>query len=298
MQRTTAHRARALLSAAGAALLFLAGGSTAAVAAANPLRWDVTVAIHVTGGTGDAMRLRLALPADTETQQIGALEVNARGLDAAIVRDQSQPFVEVRGALLGARRIAVRYTVYRTRDLAPVPAVQPVLAPAPELVPFLAPSPLFQSRSILVRDFLESHVSPRLGAAGTPDLMRAIFQVTRERLTWDRAGKSLTLDVIRSGTGKRVGIERAFTTFLRCAHIPARFVEGMNLNSTTRRKRVFWTEVWAQGRWWPVSASRGWVGREPYSYVAVTRDGQRVLAVDGHVTATYSVQAVPAESKT
>jgi transglutaminase-like putative cysteine protease len=297
MERSPARRARAVLSATGTAvLLLLAPARAAAVTTAS--RWDVTVAVHITGGTGAPMHVRLALPADTEAQQIGALEVAARGLEATVVRDPLQPYVEVRGELNGARRIAVRYAVYRTRELLPVPAVQPVLAPPPELVAFLSPSPLFQSRSILVRDFLESHVSPLLGTAGNTDLMRAIFQVTRERLTWDRAGKTLTLDVLRSGKGKRIGIERVFTTCLRCAHIPARLVEGMNLNSTTRRKRVFWTEVWAQNRWWPVSASRGWVGREPQSYVALTRDGQRVLAVDGPVTATYSVQSVPAETKT
>lgn len=295
MERSAAHRARAVLSAASAAWLLL---GPAAAAATSPSRWDVTVAVHITGGTGAPMRLRLALPADTQTQQIGALEVTARGLDAAIVRDPSQPYVEVRGALQGSRRIAVRYTVYRTLDLSPVPAVQPVLAPPPDLAAFLRPSPVFQSRSILVRDFLESSVRPALGATGNSDLMRAIFQVTRQHLTWDRAGQSLTLDVIRSGKGKRIGIERAFTTFLRGAHIPARLVEGMNLNSTTHRKRVFWTEVWAQNRWWPVSASRGWVGREPQSYVAVTRDGQRILAVDGPVKATYSIQAVAQDTKT
>jgi transglutaminase superfamily protein len=296
MERSPARRARALLSAASAAVLLCAPGHAAA--GMTPSRWDVTVAVHITGGTGAPMRVRLALPPDTETQQIGALEVTARGLEASVVRDQLQPYVEVRGELTGSRRIAVRYAVYRTRELSPVPAVQPVLAPTAEQVAFLRPSPLFQSRSILVRDFLESHVSPLLGTAGNTDLMRAIFQATRERLTWDRAGKTLTLDVIRSGKGKRIGIERTFTTFLRCARIPARLVEGMNLNSTTRRKRVFWTEVWAQNRWWPVSASRGWVGREPQSYVALTMDGQRILTVDGPVTATYSVQAVPAETKT
>lgn len=295
MERSATHRARVVLSAASAALLLL---GLPAAAVTGPSRWDVTVAIHVTGGTGAPMRVRLALPAETETQQIGALEVTARGLDATVVRDQPQPYVEVSGNLQGARRIAVRYAVYRTRDLSTVPAVQPVLAPAPELAPFLSPSPVFQSRSILVRDFLESQVSPVLGATGNTDLMRAIFQVTRQRLAWDRAGQSLTLDVIRSGKGKRIGIERAFTTFLRCAHIPARLVEGMNLNSTTHRKRVFWTEVWAQNRWWPVSASSGWVGHAPQSYVAVTRDGQRVLAVDGPVKATYTVQAVPEGAKT
>jgi hypothetical protein len=297
MGRTPAHRARAFLSAAGT-LALLGGGPGPGHAVTTPSRWDVTFAIRIGEGTGAPISVRLALPADTDTQRIGDVEVTARGLDATVVRDEPDPYVLLRGKLKGSRRVAVRYSVHRRRQLAAVPAVQPLPIPPAELVPFVSPSPLFQSRSILVRDFLETNVSPLLGSAGNVDLMRAILQVTRERLTWDRGGKSLTLDVIRSGKGKRIGIERAFTTFLRCAHIPARFVEGINLNSKTQRKRVFWTEVWAQGHWYPVSASHGWVGREPKSYVALTRNGEHVLTVEGGVDAEYTVQAVPVENKT
>jgi Transglutaminase-like superfamily len=291
MERASAHRARALLS---AALLLLA---PAAAPGATASRWEVTVAVRITGGTGAPMAVRLALPADTPTQRIGSVEVAARGLHADVVREGDTPHVMLRGKLKGSRRVAVRYTVQRTRNLAPVPAVAALPVPPAELVPFVRPSPILQSRSILVRDFLETNVSPRLGAAGNGDLMRAILQVTRDKLTWDKGGKSLTLDVIRSGKGKRIGIERAFTTFLRCARIPARMVEGVNLASKTRRKRVFWTEVWAQDRWWQVSASQGWIGRAPKSFIALTHGGERVLTVEGPVQATYSVQAVPEDNE-
>jgi Transglutaminase-like superfamily len=294
MERAPAHRLRALLSGALSAAALLPSTAAVAAATATPSRWEVTIAIRISGGTGAPMAVQLALPADTPTQQVSDVDVTARGLEVEVVREGPEPHVVMRGKLKGARRVAVRYTVHRKRQLAAVPAVQPLPAPPPDLVPFVSPSPIFQSRSILVRDFLESNVSPLLGPPNSADLMRAIFQVTRERLTWDRAGKSFTLDVIRSGKGKRLGIERAFTTFLRCARIPARLVEGVNLNSTTQRKRVFWTEVWALDRWWPVSATQGWVGREPKSYVALTRDGRRVVAVEGPIEAKYSVQAVPA----
>ena len=284
------------------AAVLLSCTAVAAAPSATPSRWEVIVAIRISGGTGAPMAVQLALPADTPTQQVGDVEVTARGLEAEIVREGAEPHVLLRGKLKGARRVAVRYTVHRTRQLAAVPALQPMPAPPPDLVPFVSPSPIFQSRSILVRDFLETNVSPLLGTPSSADLMRSIFQVTRERLIWDRAGKSFTLDVIRSGKGKRLGIERAFTTFLRCARIPARLVEGVNLNSTTQRKRVFWTEVWGLDRWWPVSATQGWVGRQPKSYVALTRDGRRVLTVEGPIEAKYSVQAtpaaMPAETKT
>ena len=291
MARSPAHCTRAVLSAAA---VLLVGERT--VAAPIPSRWDVTVAVRLSDGTGVPIAVRLALPADTATQQISAVAVTARGLDATVVRDGAEPYVSFTGKVKGARRIAATYSVHRARALATLPAVQPVTAPSADLLPYLAPTPIFQSRSILVRAFLETNVSPLLGSASNIDLMRAIYQATREHLAWDAAGKTLTLDVLRSGKGKRIGIERVFTTLLRAARIPARLVEGVNLNSATRRKRVFWTEVWAQDRWWPVSASRGWIGREPKSYVAVTRDGQRVLTVEGPIQASYAVEAVPAEA--
>jgi hypothetical protein len=265
--------------------------------AAEPGRWDVTVAVRISGGTGAPMAVRLALPPDSDRQRISGVEITSRGLKATVVRDGDEPHVLWQGKLKGARRVAVRYTVERTRPLAAMPAVEPLDVPSPALLPFLTPSPLFQSRSLLVREFLETNVTPVLSGDNYGDLMRAVYRVTRARLEWRADGKTHTLDVIRSGGGKRIGIERVFTTFLRCAHVPARFVEGMNLNSSTGRKRVFWTEVWTHDRWWPVSASAGWIGRAPKSYVALTRDGQRVLRVEGPVQASYSVQAVRLEGK-
>ncbi|MEO8605490.1 MAG: transglutaminase domain-containing protein [bacterium] len=297
MDRSPRRGARALLS---AALLFAALATVARAAGAAPrpratapTSWEVTIALRLTPTNGEPVSVRLALPPSDATQQLGEVTVTARGLKAEVVRDGDEPHVLLRGTLKGPRRVAVTYGIAHRRTLEAMPVVDPIEAPPPPLLPFLTPSPLFQSRSILVREFLETQVSPLLDAPGPHDLLRSIQQVTRDRLVWAKDGKSLTLDVIRSGRGKRIGIERAFTTFLRCARIPARFVEGIDLESKTRRKRAFWSEVWAQNRWWPISASSGWVGRPPRGWVALTRDGQRVLRTDGSATVTYSVEAVP-----
>lgn len=294
MDRAPADRPRAVLSALAAGLLLASGAG----AAPTPERWDVTVALRITGATGTPVAVRVALPADTPAQRITDVSVRARGMEATVVQDAPDPHVLFRGKLKGARRVAVRYAVRRARGLAAVPAVQPVVAPAADLLPYLAPTPIFQSRSLLVRDFLETRIAPRLGSASNVDLMRAIYQGTREHLGWEPSGKTLPLDVLRSGKGQRLGIERTFVTLLRAARIPARLVEGVNLSSGSAHKRVFWTEVWAQDRWWPVSASRGWIGREPRSYVAVTRDGQRLLTVEGAADAAYTIQAVAEGSPT
>jgi transglutaminase-like putative cysteine protease len=290
MARPIACRARALLTALAGGTLAL--GTTAGAAVA-PTQWEVTFALRISGGTGAPVALRLALPADTPLQQIAGVVVTARGLQATVVREGEAPYALLEGKVKGARRVAVTYSVHRTRLLAAVPAVQPVLAPPPELQPYLDPTPAFQSRSILAREFLAREVTPLLNSASNVDVMRAIFQAVREHLAWDSRGKSAALDVLRSGTGNRIGLERTFTTLLRAAHIPARLVEGINLNSSTPHKRVFWTLVWAQNQWWPVSASRGWIGREPTSYIALARDGRRVLSVEGSGDASYAVQAVP-----
>ena len=289
MVRPTPARARAVLI--GAALALLADRALAAV---TPSRWEVTVAVRLDDAAGTPVSVRIALPPNDELQELGDVQVQARGLSATVVRDGDEPHVELKGKFKGARRVAVSYVVHRERATGTMPVILPLDAPPPALLPYLMPSPILQSRSILVRDFLETNVAPLLKApGGSPDLVRTLHQVTREHFTWAGDGKTLTLDVIRSGRGKRIGIERVFTTFLRCAHIPARFVEGLNLNSTTHRKRVFWTEVWGQNRWWPLSASLGWIGHLPKAYIALTRDGQRAVQIEGASEASYAIQARP-----
>jgi hypothetical protein len=285
------RRTRAVC-AAGILILALAipRHASAAPAVTGPHRWEVTVAVRVVPAeNGKSVTLRLAAPADGPRQRLLDVELAARGLKPTVERVGEQPHVLFKGKPKGARRIAATYRVECQPQASPVPPVLPLDTLRPELVPFLSPAPMFQSRSILVRDFLETYAGPLL-ARGDTDPMRAIFEVTRRELARDRKGRSLALDVIRRRQGKRIGIERAFTTFLRCARIPARLVEGVDLASKTRRKRVFWTEVWAQDQWWPVSASRGWIGQLPASYLALARDGTRVLHVDGPATASYTVQ--------
>lgn len=280
MLRSPTGRARALL--------ILLAVIAASPTAAKPARWQVTVALRFSTATGAPFSARLALPPSTSGQHLGPVEVTARGLSNEVVATGPEPHVRLSGKLKGARRVAVRYTVERHRSSAPMPAIAPLLVPPAELVPYLSPSRLFQSRSLLARDFLATNVSPLLDTPGA-DIVQAILQASREHLDVASDGKTLALDVIRSGGGRRIGIERAFTTFLRAARIPARFVEGLNLDSATRRKRVFWTEVWDGREWWAVSASGNWIGRPPKGYIALTHNGQRMLVVHGKVTASYTV---------
>jgi hypothetical protein len=214
---------------------------------------EVTLAARMVGDGETPIELRIAVPPTTDWQQVTDLRVKSRGFKSTISRTEENPHVVLRGTLDGARRVAVSFRVQTTPKRKPVPPIEPVGFVELRLFNNLRPSPIFQSRSILVREFLEQHVAPTISATDGA-LMRPILTATREQLKWKKDGKTLTLDVIRSGGGQRIGIERAFATFLRCARVPARFVEGINLDSSTRRKRVFWTEVWADDVWWPVSA--------------------------------------------
>lgn len=265
-------------------------GAVPAHTHAAAARWEVTIAVRLTGGGSAPVALRVALPYETSGQRLLEVDVAERGLAATVVREGDHPHVLFSGRFKNARRLAVSFVAELDGESDPVPPIWPATAPHAALLPFVSPAPLFQSRSILVRDFLDSHAAPLL-ARGTVDPMRAIYEVTRRQLARSPQGKSLALDVIRRGQGKRIGIERAFTTFLRCARIPARFVEGVRLTSKTHRKRVFWTEIWGADRWWPVSASEGWMGSRPASHLALARDGMRVVSVSGPAAASYTVRA-------
>jgi hypothetical protein len=281
-------RSRAVSATAVVTCLLLSAAVSPVLAA--PARWEVTIAVRLTGGGATPATVRMALPYEAPGQRLLEVDVAERGLVPTIVREGDQPHVSFTGRFKNARRLAVAFVVEIADQDDLVPPIWPAGAPNAALLPFVSPTPLFQSRSILVREFLDSHAAPLL-ARGTVDPMRAIYEVTRRALPRSASGKSLALDVIRRRQGKGIGIERAFTTFLRCARIPARFVEGVRLTSKTQRKRVFWTEVWGEDRWWPVSASEGWIGNRPSSDLGLARDGTRVVSVSGPATASYTVRA-------
>lgn len=281
------YRARAV-SPYGALAALLA--ALCVPAAAQAARWEVTLAVRLADGSGEPVAVRVALPPNNGAQQLTVVDVAGRGFDTTVVREGMHPHVLLSGRLRGARRLAVSFVVDLTPQSLTVPPVWPMNQPPATLLAYLRPAPLFQSRSLLVREFLETHAAPLLDQGAT-DPLHAIFAVTRERLPHADDGRSLALDVIRRGRGKRIGIERAFTTFLRCARIPARFVEGVRLSSSTRKKRTFWTEAWSDGRWWPASASSGWIGTRPASVLALATDGTRVVSIEGKTTASYTVRA-------
>jgi len=290
--RSRARALRPLAVLIGVAAALVAGP----VRGAERQRWDVTFAIRVGAAKPSPLAMRLALPVRDHGQTTNDVVVTARGLLAEVQDAPPAPHVLFGGKLDGARRVAVSYRVTTERQSEPrAVEVQPVEAPDATLLPYLAATPIFQARSIIVREFLETHVSPLLEADQPPDLLRAIFTATRQQIEPASDGKTLVLDVVRRKRAQRLGIERAFTTFLRCAGVPARLVEGVDLASTTRRKRAFWTEVWTGERWAAASASRGWIGRVPPSWVALSRDGARVLEVepagDDDLKATYVVEA-------
>lgn len=289
-----ARRAFARSARAAFVLLFLAGLLTLLPSAgrAAPARraWSVTIAARLVPGGGGIVSARIALPPALRGQAPSNVSASARGLDVAVNRDDPHPHVLVRGKSAHPLRIGVSFDVERNGEPAAAVEFSPIEFPGPELLPFVAPAPLFQSRSILVRDFLESHAGPRLRAA-RPDLVGAILEAIRAEIKHRRDGKSLALDVLRRRRGKRIGIERLFTTSLRCAGIPARFVEGVALDSNTRRKRAFWNLVYGAGAWWPVSASETWRLDQPLDVVALALDGTRVVEGGAGTQVTYSVQA-------
>lgn len=282
------HRSRVVRAFTVVTLLVLAS-APAQAAPETGVAWDVTFAVRINDGHGRPVQVHVALPPDTAAQRLSDLRIVDRGLKTQVIQGE-HPEVVLTGVVRKSRRVAVSYTVTVEAQDTTVPLIDPPENPPLDLYAELSPAPLFPSRSILVREFLEENVGPVL-AEGNRGVMRAIYNVARRRLEHSSKGKSLPLDVLRRGYGQRIGLERLFTTFLRCARIPARFVEGVDLDSRTKRKRVFWTEVWAESEWWPVSLSRRWLGKRSADLVALTYDGRRAVRLEGDATVAYTVQA-------
>lgn len=284
----SARRRRRLIGPCLAVVLSLVAASAAAK---PPVRYELTFAVRIADAEGKPVEVHLALPPDTPHQRLVEVSTNARGLTADIVRG-AEPEVVFRGRVSASRRVSVTAIVEVDRRDEPLPAaVQPLEDPPCETLTALRPAPLLPSRSILVREFLETHVAPRLRSTDGSDMLHAIHAAVRDELEYRPDGKSLPLDVLRRGDGMRIGLERVFTASLRSAGIPAHLVEGIDPMSSTRRKRRFWTEVWAEGVWYPVSASFGWVAKPPRRLIALTIDGQRVLRSLAAGTASYGIVA-------
>lgn len=282
------HRARVIRTLAVVALLAVVCGRAVAAPASTEV-WDVTFALRIGDGHGRPVEVRVALPPETRWQSVADVRIVDRGLKTQVIQGET-PEVVLSGIVRKSRRVAVSYKVTVTAQEKSVPLIEPPADPPLDLYSELSPAPLFPSRSILVREFLEENVGPLL-AEGNRDVMRAIYNVMRRRFEHKTEGKSLPLDVLRRGIGQRIGLERLFTTFLRCARVPARFIEGVKLDSRTKRKRVFWTEVWSGSSWWPVSVSRGWLGKRSSNLLALTYDGRRAVQIEGESAVTYTVQA-------
>jgi len=268
----------------------------AAVAGTTPVHgsetaWEITIAARISEADDKPVEVHVALPPDTAHQTISQIDVIDRGLTSDIVLGD-EPVVIFRGRADDSRRVSVTFRVDRAPRRTRLPAVRPAVDPPRQALDALRPATLFPSRSILVREFLETYVGPELkGSDG--DMVRAIYKAIREQLPHSAEGKSLPLDVLRRRIGLRIGRERVFTACLRSAGIPARFVEGIDPASKTRRKRVFWNEVWANGQWYPVSLSRAWLGRFPDEVVALTFDGRQVVRSLQAGRIEYSVIAKP-----
>ena len=261
---------------------------------ADDSAWEVTLAVRITEADDKPIEVHLALPSDTTHQRISEIAVVDRGLDSDIVLG-AEPGVVFRGRVEDSRRVSASFRVDRSPRRSRLPAVRPAVDPPRAALDALRPATLFPSRSILVREFLETYATPKLQESDA-DMLRAIYAVIREQLPHNNEGKSLPLDVLRRGFGLRIGRERVLTTCLRSAGIPARFVEGIATSNSTRRKRVFWNEVWSNGQWYPVSMSRGWLGRIPDDVIALTFDGRPVLRSHGAGQVEYSVLVRPLSS--
>ena len=221
--------------------------------------------------TGDSnrkpMAVRLALPpSTTDAAGRATSRSTARGSTRSSCATATIRTFCFRGKLKGSRRVAVTLLgASATRHLAAVPAIHPV---GPRRRRAWSATSAPRRSSSRARSWCASssrrNVSAAARSAGNGDLMRAIFNVTRDRRSWRlEAARRLALDVDPQRHAASASASSA-PSRPSCAARASRRAWSKGIESQAARRSASASSGRRSGRqdrWWPVSASHGWVGR-------------------------------------
>ena len=104
------------------------------------------------------------------------------------------------------------------------------------------------------------------------------------RIVPDASNASET--ALTSKRASALGSTRALLALLRSAHLPARIVTGVDLQSTSQQPR-YWAEVYDGEKWQPLDPVSGYLKELPISYIPVRKgDNQLIITENANITST------------
>lgn len=104
-------------------------------------------------------------------------------------------------------------------------------------------------------------------------------------------------EVINLNSGSQIGQARLLTALARLNDIPSRIAFGIQILDPGNKKnhkyqRVFYSEVFVNGRWTPINPNHKEFGSIPDDFVVIHRDGENLISILNHRD-LFSIYAEP-----
>lgn len=230
--------------------------------------WRVELEISVRG-RGQRGSVRAALPSTEPGQRIMDEGVVSQQLDHSVRNEPGGRVAVWGGRLDGMVELRQAYRVELQRVEMSLPTTPMPKVPEDIAQNFLISTATVPAKSREIASLLRSL------SLATPDdpagSVRTIFAFVANEVSLDNEESDDALIALAHRVGDPVGKARLLTAMLRASGIPARRVQGLELQDDGRPRPKTWVEAWI-GEWVPMSPEDAVLGLRPARWLALSRD--------------------------
>ena len=129
-----------------------------------------------------------------------------------------------------------------------------------------------------------------------PDrLVELLFNYVSNKIRIDHKASSDSEAALKKGRANALGSTRALLALLRTAHLPARAVVGVDLQ-TPSLLPVYWAEVYSGDTWVPLDPVHGYLKELPIFYIPVRKGDDLLVKTENAavVSAEWRIESLPA----
>jgi transglutaminase-like putative cysteine protease len=144
---------------------------------------------------------------------------------------------------------------------------------------------LSSSPGISIDTVLTSGIVDRLSKnrASTEELIEKLFNNVSNNIRIKPHASSDSETALSKKQASALGSNHALLALLRAAHLPARMVTGVDLQTTAANQPLYWVEVYDDETWVSLDPVHGYIKELPASYVPL-RKGDEALVITENAT--------------
>lgn len=231
-------------------------------------------------GNGAPTEVRVRLPIENGRQAIQHMRLNAPGFKQTVVPGYLVTWRTPK--LEGAQTITCSFLAQTSSRRFPLPVGEAIPTTYPVAIQGdLAATDRIQSTDPAIRA-KAYEVAPE-GTKLKPAL-EAIFNECYHKIRYITvSGPTDAVTALRLGEASCNGKNRLLVALLRARGIPARLVNGLILQNSSKRTTHVWSEVWADGQWIPLCPTNGYLAELPESYLELAKEDVALISHTRHI---------------